>query len=73
MLLVASNAHVSTPLFHPLWKKKEISKKKNLFFFFFFFFFFRNLDPHNGGFNRKRVAILRKDVGLWLEFAFFGI
>ena len=32
--------------------------------------FFRNLDLYNSRLNKKRVVIPRKNVGLWLEFAF---
>ena len=102
-LIVASNAHISTPLFRPLWIIEsnlkiyvrqcqwsypskfwrnflvakyvsfyllacgnEISNRKN------WRFFFRNLNPHNSRFNRKRVVIPRKNVGLRLWFTLFG-
>ena len=36
-------------------------------------FLFSNLDPHNSTkLNIKRIAIPKKNVGLWLEFALSG-
>ena len=31
-------------------------------------YFLINFDPHNGRLTRKRIAIPKKNVGLWLEF-----
>ena len=45
--------------------KISFSNRKNWCVFFF-------SEKHNSRLNRKGVAIPRKNVGLWLEFALFG-